>query len=74
MLRLGCLRSRKSETRHGKIAGSNSPWIGRPKDTVRQGAERQVSFPFVLCSDKELVSKGGSDGKEGVAKWPSNSQ
>jgi hypothetical protein len=32
------------------------------------GAERQVSFPFVLCSDKEPVSKRGSDGKEGVAR------
>jgi hypothetical protein len=30
------------------------------------GAERQVSFPF--CSDKEPVSKRGSDGKEGVAR------
>jgi hypothetical protein len=35
------------------------------KDTVKQGVERQVSFPFILCLDKEPVGKGGSEGKEG---------
>ena len=68
-------RGKKQNSRHfvSHLGNLGRRLTLRSKNTVRQGAERQVSFPFVLCSNKEPVSKGGSDGKEGVARWPSPS-
>jgi hypothetical protein len=60
-------RGKEQNSRHfvshlGNL-GRRLTW--RSKNTVRQGAERQVSFPFVLCSDKEPVSKGGRMARKG---------
>jgi hypothetical protein len=66
-----CWRRRSDCTQSAKFASPS--WESRRgrrlTSTIQRhgkaGTERQVSFPFVLCSDKASVSKGGSHGKEG---------